>query len=163
MPTFDQIVQYLTAGIAALVTISVPLGLLGSAIELFGARFGFPKVEALGDKIEKFFFDLPGLLSRKPAASSAAPKSPPLPLLVLTLALLLLPGCAFWSSAKPVVRTINDIARDLCTAHFGEKSKLSAEEVAREFCETRDDLAPWVDSLLAAKQGAAAKAEAARQ
>lgn len=65
MPSADQITAYLTAGIAALVTLSVPLGLLGSAIERFGYGFGFPKIEAFGDKLEKFFFDLPGLLGKK--------------------------------------------------------------------------------------------------
>lgn len=96
MPNIEQITTYLTAGIAALVTISIPLGLLGSVIERFGLRFGLPKVEALGDKIEKFFFDLPGLLTRKPSSAPPAGKAaPPLPLLMLTLALLL-PGCSLF-------------------------------------------------------------------
>jgi hypothetical protein len=69
-------------------------------------------------------------------------------------------GCSAWTTAKPVVRTVNDVARDLCVTHFGEKSKLSPEEVAREFCERQKDLAPWLDWVLAAKQGAAIKAKA---
>jgi hypothetical protein len=58
----DQAVAFLSAGLAALVTFSVPLGLLGSVIEHVGVVFGFPRVAAFGDKVEKFFFDLPGLL-----------------------------------------------------------------------------------------------------
>ncbi len=58
LPTAAQITAYL----AYVVAVSVPLGLIGSAVEKFGKSFGFPKVEAFGDKVEKFFFDLPGLL-----------------------------------------------------------------------------------------------------
>jgi hypothetical protein len=82
---------------------------------------------------------------------------PPIVMLALCLAVLLLPSCA---GLKAVVRSSNDIARDLCVLHFGAKSKLSAEDVAREFCETRDDLAPWLDAVLAAKREAAPIAEA---
>jgi hypothetical protein len=95
MPTIEQVTLYLTAGITALVTISVPLGLLGSLVELFGARFGLPKVEMIGDKIEKFFFDLPGLLTRKPAAIKAKAPKVPLPVLLLGV-VLLLPGCSLF-------------------------------------------------------------------
>ncbi len=69
--TVDQFAQYathagayLSAGLAALVSISVPAGLVGTAIEHAGKVFGLPKVETFGDKVEKFFFDLPGLLGR---------------------------------------------------------------------------------------------------
>lgn len=78
--------------------------------------------------------------------------------LLVALALLL-PGCAGW---KPVIRGVNEIAKDLCVAHFGAKSKLSLEDVAKQFCETRDDLAPWLDAILSAKREAAPIAEARR-
>ena len=76
----------------------------------------------------------------------------------LLVCLLLLPsGCASW---KPVARTTNDVARVLCGEFFGEKQGLSVEEAAKKFCETRDDLEPWIDAVLAAKREAAPKAQA---
>lgn len=64
MPTPEEIGLYIATALAYVATVSVPLGLLGSAVEKFGAIFALPKVEAVGDKIEKFFFDLPGLLGQ---------------------------------------------------------------------------------------------------
>lgn len=78
-------------------------------------------------------------------------------LAIACLALLMLPSCASW---KPVVRTISDIAKDLCIEHFGAKTGLSPADVAKKFCETRDDIEPWTDALLAAKRDAAPIAEA---
>ncbi len=65
MPSPDAIATYLASATAAIISVSVPLGLLGSAIEKFGHVFLMPRVEAFGDKLEKFFFDLPGLLAPK--------------------------------------------------------------------------------------------------
>lgn len=62
MPSPADIGLYIATALAYVATVSVPLGLLGSAVEKFGAAFGLPKVEAFGDKVEKFFFDLPGFL-----------------------------------------------------------------------------------------------------
>jgi hypothetical protein len=64
MPTPADIGMYIATAMAYVATVSVPLGLLGSTVEAFGRAFALPKVEAFGDKIEKFFFDLPGLLGR---------------------------------------------------------------------------------------------------
>ncbi len=67
MPSPDQIVAYAAAfgaALFALAKVAVPVGLVGSAVELFGKRFGLPRVEAFGDKVEKFCFDLPGLLGK---------------------------------------------------------------------------------------------------
>lgn len=80
-----------------------------------------------------------------------------LSLLVAVVALLCLPGCAAW---KPAVRTTNDVARVLCGEFFGQKMGMSLEDAAKKFCETRDDLEPWIDAVLAAKRNAAPKAEA---
>jgi hypothetical protein len=70
MPTPQEIGLYIATAMAYVATVSVPLGLLGSAIEKFGASFKLPAVEAFGDKVEKFFFDLPGLFEGKPADPS---------------------------------------------------------------------------------------------
>jgi hypothetical protein len=63
-------------------------------------------------------------------------------------------------TAKQVARSANDIARDLCILHFGEKVGITPEQVAKKFCETQADLSPWLDAILAAKRGAAPIAEA---
>lgn len=61
----------------------------------------------------------------------------------------LLVGCG---SVKPLVRTVDDIARDLCAVHFGEQLGIPFEEAARTYCEAREDWAPFLDPLLAAKR-----------
>ncbi len=65
MPSPEAIALHVAHASALIVSVSVPLGLLGSAIEKFGHVFNRPKVEAFGDKLEKFFVDLPGLLNPK--------------------------------------------------------------------------------------------------
>lgn len=60
------LLQYVAAaGGAALAfaKISIPAGLAGSVIKLFGRSFGLPKVEAFGQKVEAFFSDVPGLIA----------------------------------------------------------------------------------------------------
>jgi hypothetical protein len=69
----------------------------------------------------------------------------------------LLPSCAGW---KPVVRTTNDVARVLCGEFFGQKQGIDFEQAAKKFCETREDLAPWIEALVAAKREAEPKAAA---
>ncbi len=64
MPSPEAVAAYVAQAVAVIVSVSVPLGLLGSAIEKFGHVFLMPRVEAFGDKLEKFFFDLPGLMSK---------------------------------------------------------------------------------------------------
>lgn len=72
------------------------------------------------------------------------------------LALLLVtPGCANW---KPSARTVNDVARELCSLFFAERQSISIEEAAETACETREQLDPWIEQVLAAKQTAGAAA-----
>jgi hypothetical protein len=61
-------------------------------------------------------------------------------------------------AAKPVVKTVNDAAALACQAYFGEKQGISFEEAAREFCVTREELAPFLDAILAAGPVAAQRA-----
>jgi hypothetical protein len=75
------------------------------------------------------------------------------PLVVLTLAGLLLGSCANW---KPAARTANDLARDLCSLFFAESQGISIEQAAETACKTRDQLDPWLREILAAKQSAGA-------
>jgi hypothetical protein len=68
-------------------------------------------------------------------------------------------GCAMF---KPVARTINSAAEFACAEFFSEKQGISLEDAARSFCKTRDQLDPWIDSVLAAK-AAAGKVAVERQ
>lgn len=73
---------------------------------------------------------------------------------------LLCAGCADW---KPIVRTVDDIARLFCAQHQARLQGVSVEDAWEAYCRTRDAWAPWIDPLLRAQaQGtAAAQAEAA--
>lgn len=75
--------------------------------------------------------------------------------LALSVALLL-SSCSNW---KPAARTVNDVARDLCSMFFAESQGISIEQAAETACKTREQLDPWLREILAAKQtaGAAAK------
>lgn len=72
----------------------------------------------------------------------------------------LVSGCAFFAVAKPIVRTLLDVARSLCAQHYSEaKPGLSLDEAGKAFCDTDEALAPWLDLALAAKRAGAAKLE----
>jgi len=64
-------------------------------------------------------------------------------------------GCA---GAKPVIRTINDIAKDACALFFSEKQGISIEDAARGICATREVLDPFIREILKAQQLAGASA-----
>lgn len=74
---------------------------------------------------------------------------------VLTCALTLVLGhVTSCSSAKPIARTVNDVARDLCAIFFSEKQGISFEDAAREACSKREVLDPFIREVLKAKQAA---------
>ena len=79
------------------------------------------------------------------------------PSFVAVLALFVVVACA---EAKPVVRTAVDIARDFCAVTVAERSGISAEEAVTQFCATEEQLDPWLEELLAAKQRMAARTQA---
>lgn len=70
----------------------------------------------------------------------------------LAVALGLVASC---SSVKPAARTVNDVARDLCSMFFSEKEGISFEDAARGACSTREVLDPFIREVLKAKQAAA--------
>jgi hypothetical protein len=72
----------------------------------------------------------------------------------------LLSGCALLNDAKPVLRTVDDVASNLCALHFSEQQGLSIEDAGRKFCDTKRKLQPWIDEVLAAQQSAGARAAA---
>lgn len=51
------------AAALAFAKISVPAGLAGSVIKLFGKSFSLPRVEAFGQKVEDFFSNVPALIA----------------------------------------------------------------------------------------------------
>ena len=76
--------------------------------------------------------------------------------LALLLVLAAVPGAAMvsCSSVKPAARTVNDVARDLCSMFFSEKEGISFEDAARGACSTREVLDPFIREVLKAKQAA---------
>jgi hypothetical protein len=80
------------------------------------------------------------------------------PVLCLLALLALLPGCAAFQSAKPVLRTVDDVATNLCALFFADRESISVEDAARTFCRTKRQLQPWIDEVLAAQQAAGLQA-----
>ena len=78
--------------------------------------------------------------------------------LLAVLALFAAVACA---EVKPVARTAVDIARDFCAITVAERNGVSVEEAVKQFCATEEQLDPWLDELLAAKQRVAAQAQGA--
>jgi dihydroorotase len=78
-------------------------------------------------------------------------------LLALILAMLL-SSCAAWQKAKPFVRTINDAATTLCHLFASENEGKLGGLSPSDFCEVKENLDPFIDAALAAKQAAGAQA-----
>ena len=67
------------------------------------------------------------------------------------LALAVVPAC---SGVKPIFKTINDLAYDLCVAENAKNAVgLSADDVGKAFCSTETALKPFLDAILSAKAG----------
>lgn len=64
-------------------------------------------------------------------------------------------GCA---AAKPIVRTVDNLAQEACALYFGEQIGLSFEDALRTYCQTREALDPFVEAILAAQQEAGPQA-----
>lgn len=62
---------------------------------------------------------------------------------------LIASGCA---QAKPVARTVNDVARLACEVTFGAEP-LPAGMTLEDVCEAHENLQPFVDQILAAQAG----------
>lgn len=76
-------------------------------------------------------------------------------LLALVVGLTAVPSCASW---KPAARTVDNAAEIVCSLFFSERQSISVEDAARAFCKTRDQIRPFLDEILAAKQRAGAVA-----
>lgn len=71
---------------------------------------------------------------------------PSLLVLAAGLALVVPSGCA---EGKVIARGANDVARDLCALHYGQREGISLDDAARTFCQ---DLRPWLDLVLRAQR-----------
>ena len=69
-------------------------------------------------------------------------------LVLISLAL----ACSSCIPGRVVARTASDIAADLCREYYTERVGISWEEAGARFCETHDDLKPFLDVLLSQKQ-----------
>lgn len=75
-------------------------------------------------------------------------------LIVAMIAAATLTSCG----VKPIARTVNDVARDLCAIFFSEKQGISFEDAAKTVCTTREVLDPFIREVLKAQQAAGAAA-----
>jgi len=73
----------------------------------------------------------------------------------LALVAVILSGCAGW---KPVAKTANQIAAELCALTASEMQGISFEQALETACDTHEKVKPFLDELLRAQQAAGAKA-----
>jgi len=73
-------------------------------------------------------------------------------MLATLVAVVALQGCAFWQKVKPIVSTVDDIARSMCAQWYGEQMGMSVDDALKLYCNTREAWAPWIDPALAASK-----------
>lgn len=66
------------------------------------------------------------------------------------------------TTIKPIARTVNDIAHDMCANYFSEKQGISFEDAARTVCNAQEIVDPFLRELLKAQAAAGVAAEGAR-
>lgn len=138
--------------------ILIALGLLAIALKFLGAIYllltGLATIFAntkAGPFFARWGADLRKVLKavgkdpEEPEAGKAA-KPPVLPLLCgLVVMFVLTAGCA---ALKPIARTADDIAHQLCALHYAEAEGLSLEEAGTKFCQTEAAIRPWLELVL---------------
>lgn len=105
----------------------------------------------------------PGIPSHRSSAPLPSnPKPPILPLILFSLcfgAIVILCGaCSETITPKTVLDTEQDVAKVLCEQYFTQKAGLSVADVEKGFCSAQQ-LVPWVEQVVAAKQKAGVIAE----
>jgi len=73
------------------------------------------------------------------------------------LAMLCALALASCAEARPIIKSVNDVARDLCSIFYGKRQGISVDDAARAFCATEKQIAPFLDEVLAAEQRAGLK------
>ncbi len=71
---------------------------------------------------------------------------------------ILLALCASCAEARPIIKSVNDVARDLCAVFYSQRQAVSFDDAARSFCATERQLAPWIDEVLSAEHRASLRA-----
>ncbi len=69
------------------------------------------------------------------------------------LAIFIMGLGASCAGLKPILRTIDDVAQDLCLI-FATENEDALGVSPGDFCEAKDHLQPFIDQVLAAKQTA---------
>jgi hypothetical protein len=81
--------------------------------------------------------------------------------LVLFAMMVWLPSCAALQNAKPAIKTATDVARAFCAAWNAKEAGITAEQAVDKFCATEEQLAPFIQLVLAGeKRGIAGLAAA---
>jgi hypothetical protein len=72
--------------------------------------------------------------------------------ILVALPLLLIPLIVQGCWMKPIIKSANDLAYDLCIAENAKgKVGISAEDIGKAFCATEIALKPFLDAILSAK------------
>jgi hypothetical protein len=69
-------------------------------------------------------------------------------LLLIVLAALLVTACGAF---KPIVRTLDDVARFHCAQHVSGARGVSLEDAWEAYCKTREAWSPWIDPVIRAQ------------
>lgn len=131
-PLVDQVFAWLGSVVAALTVLATLLPRTWRATQL----------------IARFAMDIRGILTPNPSDDPSWVKKATKGLLVFT-AFGLLVSCA---SLKPIARTVNDAATVLCELYGAENPELLDGASVSDYCAVKENLDPFIDSVLAAKQ-----------
>lgn len=100
------------------------------------------------------------LLNKSAAAQAKESARKSIAPVAIVLLLALLPACAWWQeTGKPIVRTVVEVARHLCLLTAEEQDGAALDGMTpADFCAAEENLRPFIDEVLAAKQRASGKA-----
>jgi hypothetical protein len=129
---------------------------LDATVQAVAALYALATVLGLGKHLNAFFYlcaklgmDVPGLVKFVAGVIKAFKarklKVPPTAMVLLLVSCtgLLQPACSA-AQVLQTVKTVNDIARDLCMMTGVEKTGLDPKAVRDKFCETQEQLDPWI-------------------
>lgn len=127
-----------------LLSIWAGLGLLGTLLSSIGRQRQSPTLQQLGKALQGVFLDARQVVESRAVGVVGAAG-------IIALIASLFAGCA---TAKPVVRTINDIAYEACGLFYAERQGISTERALEDVCSKRDVWHRFVDEITAAQQRA---------
>jgi len=65
------------------------------------------------------------------------------------------------ATVKPILRTLDDVARWHCARYYSGVQAVSIEDAWEAYCKTREAWAPWIDPVIRAQQEGVAIASGA--